>query len=68
MRGYPARMCALRFISRMSVPSASDRPAPTATPLMPPTIGFSQRCRRVSRNCETQPRSSSCVFWGVFGL
>src|SRR5215213_6361666 len=44
---------------RMSAASASDSPAPTATPLMPATTGLSVSKRNASRNRPTHPFSSS---------
>ena len=49
----PAISLALRLTMRTSVAMASPKPAPTATPLMPPTTGWSHRLRIESRNCPT---------------
>src|SRR5262245_57063489 len=47
----------------MSAAIASERPAPTAAPLIPATTGLSVSNRRARRNRPTQPFSSSACSW-----
>lgn len=61
-------MRAFRAISRMSADIASENPAPTATPLIPATIGLSQPYRKFRGRRLTQLRSSSCWAIGESGL
>jgi hypothetical protein len=64
--------CAKKRALELAIPMAGaiarEKPAPIATPLMPPPMGFSHSSRITRGKWLTQPRSSVIWLWGERGM